>query len=53
MNEKLTLLYFLSADDDNDGLIDEDCADQPTAFRYLFTFMDNIVEYPLYQPLKV
>jgi hypothetical protein len=46
-------LCLVFSDDDNDGLIDEDCANPPTAFSYLFAFIDNRVEGPLYQPLKV
>lgn len=45
--------HVFVADEDNDGLIDEDCSDPPTNFQYLFAFMDNFVEYPLYHPLKV
>ena len=49
-----TIWQFL-ADDDNDGLTDEDCSMPPDGSQgsYLLMFMENRVEYPLVRPLTM
>ncbi|XP_067944687.1 uncharacterized protein [Watersipora subatra] len=47
--------YCNGYDDDDDGLVDEDCASPPDGSQgsYLFIFMENTVEYPIVNPLTV